>query len=133
MTKSFRLVNCEKYFLFLEFVFLDSPKIAFPVLSGQFSFTNSLPCQQRICNCCCCYSLWSIMLLLYLKTAWRTYFFLPRSIALFAADLSLHSLLLTISWSQHRLQAAAQEEHRKNDELIGLPVFAGSCLLLFYG
>lgn len=52
MNTSPYFVNCEKYFLFLEFAFSDILKIAVPVLSGQSYLLSleSIPCQERICT-----------------------------------------------------------------------------------
>lgn len=67
--------------------------------------------------------------LLYSRTTCSTCQFLPRSTALFASRFgpppsSSHSLM-----ALHRLQAAAREEHSRNDELVELQMFSRSLLL----
>lgn len=44
------LVNYEKYFLFLEFVFSDIPKLPYQSKGQSWLSVESLPFQQRICT-----------------------------------------------------------------------------------
>ena len=129
MNKSPYLVNCEKYFLFLEFATSDIPKIALPVLSGQSSLLSleSLQCQERICTLLLLL-LYSIVFLLYSRTACRTHQFLPRNIVLFASRFG------PPPFSPHSLMASAQavsscSGRTQNDEVIELLVFSGGLLL----